>query len=158
MYLKTLAGARVPDGLHNYRVWTSDPLAGQLFARFSASLNGDYLESYDRYFLGLQQILAARDIRLVFVLTGLNKELIRHYAPDGGDAMIGMFEQNRSKLRQFMETHRLLYLDLTDAIPPACYADMVHVNSCGDDAMAAGMQEWLLQHQDGRGARTAASN
>lgn len=147
VYLKSLVHGAVSQDLHNYRVWTRDPVAGLLFEKFSASLHGSYVEDYDNYFLKTQQILSARGIRPVFVLTGLNKPLIRQYAPDGGAQMIGMFERNRSKLKQYMETHQLQYLDLTDAVPSECFADMVHTTICGDDALAAGMQQWLSAHR-----------
>jgi hypothetical protein len=37
-------------------------------------------------------------------------------------------------------------IDLTDGVPDECFYDLVHVNTCGDDAMAARLAAWLAQH------------
>lgn len=147
IYLKSLVTGQPWPALGNNRVWTSDPLAQQLYERFTQSLQGTYLEPREPYFSGVQAILSARGITPVFVLTGLNKTLIRRYAPDGGEQMIAMFEKNRNDLKAYLESQHMQYLDLTDAIPPGCYADMVHANVCGDQAMAEGMHQWLLSHR-----------
>lgn len=147
IYLKSLVTGEGWPGLANNRAWTSDALAQQLYERFTQSLQGNYLEPRERYFLGVQSILGERGIRPVFVLTGLNKTLIRQYGQNGGQEMIAMFEKNRADLKAYLESQHLLYLDLTDAIPSVCYADMVHANACGDQAMAENMNQWLLSHR-----------
>jgi hypothetical protein len=148
LYLRNMVSpSRALLDLHNARVWTQDDLAAQLFVNFSASLKGGYREPYDRYFGGLHQILAAKNIRLVFVLTPLNRELIRRYSGDGGASMLGMFDANRAELKQYMAARKLDYLDLTDAVEPQCFADMVHTNVCGDDAIAMQLNEWLRSHR-----------
>ena len=90
--------------------------------------------------------LEGAGIRPVFVLTPLNEALVRSFASvHSSDAILRQVRQAINAVRTHLHERGAAVIDLTDAVPPECFFDLIHLNTCGDELTAARLAEWLTE-------------
>ena len=109
--------------------------------------NQKRLETYIDY-VALKQILEnfkSKNVRVVFVLSGLNHGLINEFSDQAEAAeLIAKFQNARDSLIEYFDRSHSEYIDLFDAIDSECFADLVHLNTCGDEATAQAFADYVL--------------
>jgi hypothetical protein len=90
----------------------------------------------------LADVLGRRGIRPVFVLTPLNTPLVTRYS-DGRTPVEQVLTNSHDYVLAELRASGLEFVDLSRALPPECFADAIHTNSVGDDAMASALAGWL---------------
>jgi hypothetical protein len=109
--------------------------------------NQKRLKTYIDY-VALEQILEnfnTNSIHVVFVLSGLNHGLINEFS-DQAEAteLIAKFRNARDSLVDYFDRSNSDYIDLFDSIKSECFADLVHLNTCGDEATAQAFADYVL--------------
>jgi hypothetical protein len=143
------------EGLHFNRIWYNekDGLAYDRFRKFENNIvQSKGFGSFD-WVTKLDSEFRSKGIRAVFVLTPLNKDLIRKYAqPGSGDAMIRYFNQAHNEIFKYTSKNKLSTIDLYNAADKDSFADMLHTNEQGDEIIANALALWITEN---RGVDTA---
>ena len=107
----------------------------------------------------LEEVLSDRGIRPVFVLLPLNAALIRQYS-DEKVATEQVLRSSHDYLVRELLASGFSFVDLFRELDSSSFADLLHTNSRGDDAIAAALSHWLRGRrlaydpgQQGPGAR-----
>lgn len=86
-------------------------------------------------------------MKVVFVLTPLNKKLVYEYAKtENSVTVINKLETTHRELLSYLNTNRLNYVDIYDKVEANGFADMIHTNVCGDEIMAENMATWVVNN------------
>lgn len=85
-----------------------------------------------------------KNINVVFVLTPLNDKLIYAYSKEvEADRICKKLNELRSETLKYLNDINVKYIDLSDAVPDHCFADLVHTNACGDEIIAQSLADYV---------------
>jgi hypothetical protein len=132
---------------HFNRLWNRDgDFARKRFKKFEQYVVIDKgLKSFN-WTLQLHRELAQKGLRAVFVITPLNKELVRSYSIlNPADSLINYFDQAHRELVNFMNSSGMNSIDLYNSVGGGDFADMVHTNEHGDEIIAQAMAKEIKE-------------
>ena len=134
----------------HHRVWSDEDHPKQLFEFYERRLAMDKGARSISWLDKVTRELQAAHMKPVVVLTPLNESLVRSFARMyPADAILKYMRGNVASARAHLEREGAFVIDLTDAVSSECFFDMVHVNTCGDDAVARRLAAWLHEHANG---------
>jgi hypothetical protein len=148
-YLKAcLMGGAKPIADDRNRTWNIDgDFALRRFRSLEATLAagpvGNFRFSWVR---SLEEVLSKQGIRPVFVLSPLNAALVHQYS----DMRVST-EQTLTSSHDYLVRELLAngysFVDLFRELDSASFADLLHTNSRGDDAIAGALSDWLRERK-----------
>jgi hypothetical protein len=143
------------DGDSRNRIWDVDKphfaesRYRELVARTGGACNRVQMGALHR----IREVLASHGIAAVFVLTPLNKELIRRYATIAPPSVtIGCLDVLHDDVLRLLQANHYDALDLYDSVNASGFADLIHTNENGDRIVARALADWLAA-RDQRGRR-----
>lgn len=92
----------------------------------------------------MEEVLRTRGMRTVFVLTPLNVALLKAFS-DGRFPTEQILWSSHDYLVHELEAGRFEFVDLYRGVDSASFADLIHLNARGDDAVADALSRWLRQ-------------
>ena len=94
----------------------------------------------------IRNTLAEREITAVFVLSGLNFELIKSFSNGiNPEELIAKLNNAHTRLVDYFDSTGYEYIDLYNSIDSDCFVDLVHINTCGDAEMAQAFADFATQ-------------
>jgi hypothetical protein len=136
---------RVP-GEHYDRRWNADgDFALNRYKKFiDADINMLSKENM-RFIYTINDIFIKNKMKAVFVLTALNKKQIYTYSgKDEADQIYSKLNRLHEMTKIYLNSVHFSYIDLFEAVPDYCFADLVHTNACGDKIIASSMADYAL--------------
>jgi hypothetical protein len=139
------------------RIWNVDgDFAKERFSLFvdgfgkvgSDQLSKIESEEIKPFFDEINSIFCKTKISVVFVLMPLNKTQIYTYS-DHKQADLIYFELKdiNNKIKTYLEKINASYIDLFEAVPDSCFADLVHTNVCGDEIIARSLADYVSRER-----------
>ncbi len=92
----------------------------------------------------IDHVFRKKKINVVFVLTPLNKTMIKKYIPDSS-RINSIYDNRHHELISFLKNNKFTYIDSYDEFDYSCMADMLHMNANGDNAIAATIVTYMKQ-------------
>ena len=137
------------DTTYRNRTWNIDgDWALNLFRRLEATLAAgaaDHIVPFS-WIRSLEEVLSERGITPVFVLTPLNTALIRQYS-DRKVPTEQVLTASHDYLVRELVASGFSFVDLFRKLDSSSFADVLHTNSRGDDAIAVALSDWLRGHR-----------
>lgn len=145
IFSNTLKKALITKGKNENNIsWKDNPrLADERMAKFIRLYReNDNLKPFD--FVGrLNEIIETSGNKALFVLTPLNTGLLKFYAAHGQRNFIPTFDTFHARLTNYLDQHKIRYIDLYDGLDEDCFVDAIHTNTCGDLFMAIRIADYL---------------
>ncbi len=133
------------DAVYRNRTWSIDgDSALNAFRRLEVAVaagGGGRVVPFS-WIRSLQRALTERGIRPVFVLTPLNTALIHRYSNANVPTERVLTDSHEYLVRALLASG-YSYIDLFSAAESSAFADVLHTNSGGDDAIARALSDWL---------------
>lgn len=96
-----------------------------------------------KFISDINEIVSKKKIREVFVLTPLNKKEIFTYSDkNDADRIYEKLNKLHSETLKYLHSMNAPYIDLFNAVPDGCFADLVHTNACGDEIIAKALADY----------------
>lgn len=147
-------------GDDRYREWENDgDFALKRFRTFERYIaDTDELKPVD-WITAVHGDLGRKGYRLIVVVTPVNQYLIRAYAsPRESEMYLARIGRAHRVLVEFLQQHRIEYVDCFDEAESDDFADLIHTNERGDERIAEKMADYLRIHQQGTTAEKEHSD
>ncbi|WP_160295294.1 hypothetical protein [Geobacter sp. OR-1] len=133
-------------GIHCNRAWATelDEFALKRYEKFENNVvmtKGH--KSFD-WISKLNEIMSIKGIKLVVVITPLNKPLINKFAKvKSADSILHYFNYLHDATINYLVSNNIEYIDLYSAVDENSFADMIHTNERGEELIAKSLTKWI---------------
>jgi hypothetical protein len=91
--------------------------------------------------------LRTAGMRPLVVISPFNRKLVAHIAgPRTAGRIDELLDRAEAALERDPRMAGIPVLSLRHAVASPCFADFVHTNTCGDDAVARAISDWLASN------------
>lgn len=132
------------------RIWNID---GDFAKRRYKALNTAMINKADteiplhneNYYLAeINRVFHEKKIYAIFVLMPLNKKEIYTYSEKTqANRIYYEIEECYKQTKVYLKEISAEYIDLMDAVPENCFADLFHTNACGDEIIAKALADYV---------------
>ena len=96
----------------------------------------------------IKEVFTTKKSEVVFVLTPVNRELIYAYSEfSQAEAVYGQLKKANGRALRYLNRIDAPVINLFDAVPAVCFADLTHTNACGDEIIARSLAAYLDKEQ-----------
>ena len=142
------------DGDNYNRVWNIDGnVAREKYEAFIRGFNKGLapvddliVEEVKPFINEISSIFLGAKIKPVFIIMPLNKTEIYSYSDKiQADIIYNTLKEIKVRIEMHLGDRNLLYMDLFEAVPDKCFADLLHTNTCGDEILVKNLADFSIK-------------